>query len=106
VDRPFTEAEWLACTGTPARMTRYLRDNHQTGQESLLGRKARLFACAGCRRLASLIRRRRNKKLTDMVEQALGISERFADELAGNEELASLSSSLRSEFLSRTKRDT
>ena len=67
-----TEAEWLACT-EPQKMLDSLR-----GKAS--DRKLRLFACACCRRVWHLLTREQPR---DAVEAA----ERYADGLAGPEEL-------------------
>jgi hypothetical protein len=75
----FNEAGWLACTETPARMVRYLRDSHLIAQDPHLSRKARLFACAGCRRLGSFLSQRRHQDMADLANQALFVSDRFAE---------------------------
>ena len=67
-----TEAEWLAETD-PLRMLRELGDRASD-------RQLRLFACAGCRRLWWLLRDPRGRT-------AVEVSERYADGLAGPEEL-------------------
>src|SRR5271165_5672482 len=66
------EAEWLACT-TPRAMLAFLR-----GRVS--DRKLRLFACACCRAVWSMVR---NRDKEDAVETA----ERCADDLAGASQL-------------------
>ena len=67
-----TEAEWLACT------------DPQTMLDSLRGkasdRKLRLFACACCRRAWHLLTR-------EQPRAAVATAERYADGLAGPEEL-------------------
>jgi hypothetical protein len=98
----FTEAEWLACTGTPARMTRYVRDTHPISQEFQLSRKARLFACAGCRRLESFLRLRRQREVAALAEQARLIGERVAEGLATGAEFAEVRGMI-DEWLSRCR---
>jgi hypothetical protein len=65
--------EWLACTD-PLVMLGKLGDRASD-------RKLRLFACAGCRRLWWLLRDQRSRT-------AVEVSERYADGLAGPEDLA------------------
>jgi len=67
------EVEWRACSD-PIPMLEFLR-----GKAS--ERKLRLFACASCRRAWGLLRDVRSK-------QAIEVSERYADGLAGEEELS------------------
>jgi hypothetical protein len=67
-----TESEWLSATH-PRSMLEFLR-----GKAS--DRKLRLFACACCRRTWNLLRDVRS-------QQAIEIAERYADGLAGEEEL-------------------
>ena len=67
-----TEAEWLACTD-PTPMLEYLR-----GKAS--NRKLRLFACACCRRVWSLLSDKYSRK-------ALTIAERYADAEVSEEKL-------------------
>jgi hypothetical protein len=74
------EAEWLADTD-PLRMLRQLG-----GRAS--ERKLRLLACAGCRRLWWLLRDPRSRA-------AVEVSERYADGLAGPEELAAAAEAAR-----------
>jgi hypothetical protein len=101
----FNEAGWLACTETPARMVREVRDTRSTTQEIPLGRKARLFACAGCQRLASFFGHRRHRKVNELVRQALLVSERFAEGLATEAELAELREK-EDEWLARIRSET
>jgi hypothetical protein len=68
-----TEVEWNACTD-PLRML-----DQPAARRS--GRKLRLFACAVCRRLWHLLRDERSRATVE-------VAERFADGLAGGEELA------------------
>jgi hypothetical protein len=67
------EVEWRACSD-PMPMLEFLR-----GKAS--DRKLRLFACASCRRAWGLLRDVRSK-------QAIEVAERYADGLAGEEELS------------------
>jgi hypothetical protein len=67
-----TEADWLACTD-PQKMLDSLR-----GKAS--ERKLRLFACACCRRVWHLLTR-------EQPRDAVATAERYADGLAGPEEL-------------------
>ncbi len=57
-----TEQEWRAC-GDPARMLAFLR-----GKVS--ERKLRLFACACCRRLRSVVRARETREVLESSERA------------------------------------
>jgi hypothetical protein len=68
-----TEADWLACTG-PERMLESLRGK-------VTDRKLRLFACACCRLVPHLLSDRRSQR-------AVEVAERFADGLAGRQELS------------------
>lgn len=76
-----TEAEWLSCTDT-GMMIREL-DPHN------YDRKLRLFACACCRRIWSLLD---DEQLRGLVE----LSERYADQEATHEQLRSGVTALRS----------
>jgi hypothetical protein len=69
-----TEAEWLACTD-PQGMLHWVRSAHRPGE-----RKLRLFACACCRRAWHLLTR-------EPPRAAVEAAERYADGLAGPEEL-------------------
>ncbi|HYT91973.1 MAG TPA: hypothetical protein VEL76_24880 [Gemmataceae bacterium] len=79
-----TEAEWLTCTG-PGQMLAFLR-----GKAS--GRKLRLFACAGCRRIWHLL-------LDERSRQAVEAAERFAD---GEIDVVMLASARAAAWLVRT----
>jgi hypothetical protein len=74
-----TEAEWLACAD-PQPMLVSLR-----GQAS--ERKLRLIACACCRRLWHLLVGKQGR-------QAVEVAERFADGLAGQDEVSAASAGL------------
>jgi hypothetical protein len=85
-----TEADWLSATD-PAALLAHLRRRARGwrvrlqswlggGERRRLERKARLFACACCHAIAPLLV---DAKLTRAVE----VAERFADGLAGVEEL-------------------
>jgi hypothetical protein len=65
-----TETEWLACTD-PRRMVAQMGDKASN-------RKLRLFACACCRRLGTL--------LPDQSHPLVEIAEQYADGLASEEE--------------------
>src|SRR5579872_3587894 len=67
-----TEQEWLECTD-PTPMLRFL-------QGKVADRKARLFACACCRRTWSLLRDERSR-------EAIKVAEHYADKQASEEEL-------------------
>jgi hypothetical protein len=71
------EAQWLA-SGSPQEMLRFLRDN-----DKLSERKWRLFAAACCRRIDRLL-------TFDRSRDVIGFAERFADGLAGAEELTTV----------------
>jgi hypothetical protein len=71
---PLTEAEWLACTD-PAPMLEFLLASGRASQ-----RKLRLFATASCRLAWALLQDSR-------LRRAVETSERYADRLAGKEEL-------------------
>ena len=68
-----TESEWLACTD-PGPMLEFLRDRASD-------RKRRLFTCACCRRVWDALTDQRSRS-------AVEAAERYADGLAGREELA------------------
>jgi hypothetical protein len=68
-----TEAEWLACTD-PQPMLDFLRDEASD-------RKMRLFCCACCRRVWDSLADPKSRS-------AVATAERFADGVAGREELA------------------
>jgi hypothetical protein len=68
-----TEAEWLAC-GNPEEMYRFLGDR-------LSERKTRLYLCACCRRIKTLL-------FDTRASGALRVAERYADGKAGASELA------------------
>src|SRR5437762_1963169 len=67
-----TEQDWLAATD-PTPMVKFLRDK-------VTGRKLRLFAAAGCRRIAHLMTDARSRA-------AVEVAERYADGLATEGEL-------------------
>jgi hypothetical protein len=66
-----TDAEWLACTD-PRAMLAFLGDRASD-------RRLRLFACGCCRAVWD--------RLTEFSRTAVGVAERYADGLAGGEEL-------------------
>jgi hypothetical protein len=73
-----TEAEWDGCND-PAPMLKLLGDYGRASE-----RKLRLFVCGGCRNLWSLLTDERSKR-------AVEVAERYADGLAGKEELTAAS---------------
>ena len=68
-----TESEWLACTD-PQQILEFVRDRASD-------RKRRLFTCACCRRVWEALTDERSRS-------AVEAAERYADGLAGREELA------------------
>ena len=74
-----TEAEWLACAD-PRRMLDYLEVYHKAARTKGGRRKLRLLACACCRRLWHLAK-------YDKGRRGVEVAERYADGLAGKEEL-------------------
>jgi hypothetical protein len=74
-----TEAEWLACAD-PRRLLDYLEVYHKAARTKGGRRKLRLLACACCRRLWHLAK-------TDKGRRGVEVAERYADGLAGKEEL-------------------
>jgi len=68
-----TESEWLACTD-PQQILEFVRDRASD-------RKRRLFTCACCRRVWDALTDQRSRS-------AVEAAERYADGLAGREELA------------------
>ena len=89
-----TEAEWLACVGTPGRMIRFLRRRHRLKDNPTYRRKLRLFACAVCRHLQPLVRGKVTAKHLKEAEEAVALAERFADGLASKGQLRRLRQSL------------
>ena len=74
-----TEPEWLACTD-PRRMLDYLEVYQKAARTKGGRRKLRLLACACCRRLWHLAK-------YDKGRRGVEAAERYADGLAGKEEL-------------------
>jgi hypothetical protein len=74
-----TEAAWLACAD-PRRLLDYLEVYHKAARTKGGRRKLRLLACACCRRLWHLAG-------GDKGRQGVEVAERYADGLAGKEEL-------------------
>ena len=72
-----TETEWLACND-PKVMLSFLRCTRRRGRPS--GRKLRLFVCACCRRISSLLTDERSR-------QAVAVAEMYVDGLASEETL-------------------
>jgi hypothetical protein len=72
-----TESDWLSCTA-PWKMVHYTRKRSSD-------RKRRLVLCACCRRLW---RSRTVPWMTEPCRRAIEVAERFADGLAGPDELA------------------
>jgi hypothetical protein len=72
-----TEEQWLACTD-PSVMLAFLRQNGRVSE-----RKLRLFACACCRHLWSLL-------CDKPYRHAVEVAERFCDGLAGLAKLAAV----------------
>src|SRR5215472_6118284 len=83
-----SEAEWMACAGTPGRMVRFLRRRHPLKNNPSYRRKLRLFACAVCRHLQQLLSARSAARQLAESEQAVAVAERFADGLLGKAELS------------------
>jgi hypothetical protein len=79
-----------------------VRDTHPISREPQFGRKARLFACASCRRLESFLRLRRQREVAALAEQARLISERVAEGLATGAEFAEVRGMI-GEWLSRPR---
>jgi hypothetical protein len=74
-----TEQEWLACAD-PRRLLDYLEVYHKAARTKGGRRKLRLLACACCRRLWHLAK-------YDKGRRGVEVAERYADRLAGKEEL-------------------
>ena len=74
-----TESDWLACTD-PRRLLDYLEVYHKAARTKGGRRKLRLLACACCRRLWHLAK-------YDKGRRGVEVAERYADGLAGKEEL-------------------
>jgi hypothetical protein len=74
-----TENDWLACAD-PRRLLDYLEVYHKGARTKGGRRKLRLLACACCRRLWHLAE-------YDKGRRGVEVAERYADGLAGKEEL-------------------
>jgi hypothetical protein len=89
-----TEAEWLACVGTPGRMIRFLRRRRPLKTNPSYRRKLRLFACVICRHLHQLLKGKVAARQLTKSEQAIALAERFADGLTTRGQLRRLRESL------------
>lgn len=76
-----TEAEWLACRDPDALLDFLLEEARSLRRPQPDRRKARLFACACCRRAWPALADERSR-------QAVEVAERYADRLATRQELA------------------
>src|SRR5262245_16747435 len=73
------EEEWLACTGTPGAMLRWLRKRVGGSTASGRKRKLRLFACPGMRRLLLLLEGRLAPRWAQSCRRLVLVAEETAE---------------------------